>query len=40
MPVTPEGSKFIHCAYCDRKFRFQYDCLKHEKDIHADKLSK
>lgn len=39
MPVTPEGSKFIHCSYCNQKFRFAYEADKHEKEMHADQLS-
>ncbi|WP_407305829.1 hypothetical protein [Desulfosporosinus sp. SB140] len=39
MPIPSDDGKFIHCSYCNQKFRFGYDADKHEKENHADQLS-
>ncbi len=38
MPKMSEDGKFVHCAFCNQKFRFQYDALQHEKEKHADQM--
>jgi redox-regulated HSP33 family molecular chaperone len=38
MPRTSDDGKFIHCVFCNQKFRFEYDAVRHEQDKHADKL--
>lgn len=38
MPVVSDDGKFLHCSYCNQKFRFQYDAIKHEKEQHSDQL--
>jgi len=38
MPVPAPDGKFVHCSYCDQKFRFGYDASLHEKEKHSDLL--
>jgi len=34
MPIVPQDSKFVHCAFCNQKFRFQYEATRHEQEQH------
>ena len=34
MPVLDPDGKFVHCSYCNQKFRFEYDAKKHEQEKH------
>lgn len=38
MPVPANDGKFVHCAYCNQKFRFEYDAVRHEKEKHAEQI--
>ncbi len=38
VPRTSDDGKFVHCAFCNQKFRFEYDAVKHEKEKHTDLL--
>lgn len=38
MPKTSEDGKYVHCTFCNQKFRFKYDAVKHEKDSHSNQL--
>jgi len=38
MPVPGKDNKFVHCSYCNQRFLFGYDAIKHEKEKHADQL--
>jgi len=38
MPKQSEDRKFVHCSFCNQKFRFEYDAIRHEKEMHADKV--
>jgi len=38
MPVPASDGKFVHCSYCNQRFRFEYDANNHEKEKHANQL--
>ncbi|EGW37332.1 hypothetical protein DOT_4874 [Desulfosporosinus sp. OT] len=38
MPVPTSDGKFVHCSFCNQRFRFGYDASNHEKEKHADQL--
>jgi hypothetical protein len=38
MPIPSDDGKFVHCSYCNQRFRFGYDASNHEKEKHADQL--
>jgi len=38
MPVPSNDGQFVHCSYCNQRFRFGYDARKHEQEMHADQL--
>ncbi|EHL09024.1 hypothetical protein HMPREF0322_00203 [Desulfitobacterium hafniense DP7] len=38
LPKFSDDGKYVHCAFCNQKFRFEFDALHHEKEKHADKM--
>lgn len=36
MPTPSQDGKFIHCSYCNQRFRFNYEAVKHEKETHPE----
>ncbi|MDR3540758.1 MAG: hypothetical protein P4L69_07275 [Desulfosporosinus sp.] len=38
MTFNSKDGKFVHCSYCDKRFRFGYDARNHEKEQHADQV--
>ena len=38
VPVPAKDGQFVHCSFCNQRFRFGYDANKHEKEMHADQL--
>lgn len=40
MPTVAKDSKFVHCSYCDQRFRFEYDAKKHEHEQHPEQAKK
>lgn len=39
MPKISDDGKFVHCAVCNQKFRFEFDAVTHEKEKHPDKVN-